>query len=392
MENMEEEQFGEGHLEQYFSPQITSHFIIPETIPERKLTFDEASRCLNTLGKDESGVRYAYLMMTVTEKKLTDISVIENFKHLLFLDLSGNFLNLEALEVLAKLPYLLFIKAERNRIESAALPCMPFLQVLILNKNQIIDTCGMIQPILETLELCDNSIYTAQFDAEGMKNLKVLSMSGNHLIDTSGTYPLGLEKLFLGKNNISKITPNINALTNLKILHLRENNIRKLNGFNENMANLTYLNLRDNKINKIRQFRKLTCLPNLDTLIVKGNPAGKKVRIDEDLDEEEREEQEEEYGEYGPPLDPIRVALLVLLPNLKRIDKDLVKPDEREEATAKKRQIMEEIFEEDSSESETEAPTTTDFTTDFTTETEVDEDYKRSKYPKTEEEEYDDDV
>lgn len=66
------------------------------------------------------------------------------------------------------------------------------------------------------------------------------------------------------------------CLTNLKILHLRDNGVRKLDGFSEDLKDLWYLNLRKNNINKFRQFRKLRCLPKLDTLIIIDNPvAGK---------------------------------------------------------------------------------------------------------------------
>lgn len=58
----------------------------------------------------------------------------------------------------------------------------------------------------------------------------------------------------------------------MKILHLRDNNIRKLDGFSEALKDLWYLNLRKNNINKFRQFRKLRCLPKLDTIIVTDNP------------------------------------------------------------------------------------------------------------------------
>nr|CAI5852002.1 unnamed protein product [Callosobruchus analis] len=37
-----------------------------------------------------------------------------NFKHLLFIDVSGNFLTTEALQVLTQIPYLLYLRAERN--------------------------------------------------------------------------------------------------------------------------------------------------------------------------------------------------------------------------------------------------------------------------------------
>ncbi|KAJ8928377.1 hypothetical protein NQ314_019042 [Rhamnusium bicolor] len=352
-----DEQLGEGGaLRGEGGPTVpsTPHFIVEEPIKDKKLSFEEASASLNTLGKDESGVRYAYLMISANEKKLTDVAIILNFKHVLFVDLSGNFLNLDALQVLSGMPFMIFLRADRNRIESAALSPMPYLQVLILNKNQITETCDINQPMLEYLELEDNLIYTAQFDTE-------------HL---SGTYPCSLEKLYLAQNRISKFTMDFSTLNNLKVLHLRENNIRKLNGFTEELENLTYLNLRGNKINKVRQFRKLMCLPNLETLIILENPV---CGVEEEKPKDEEIDEEEVFGEDElPPRDITRIPLLVLLPNLKRINKEIVALEEREEAEMGKRKISEQIFEELSSEDETEAPTTTGFTTEYTTETEID--------------------
>lgn len=65
-------------------------------------------------------------------RKLTDVRTILNFKHVLFVDVSGNYLTLDALQVLTEMPYLVLLKAERNLVESAALQRMPFLQVGII--------------------------------------------------------------------------------------------------------------------------------------------------------------------------------------------------------------------------------------------------------------------
>lgn len=390
MEEQEKVMYGEGQIP--ISPQPIGRSSLHFVIQEKKLTFPEASKCLCILGKDESGVRYAYLMLSVAEKFLTDIEIISNFKHVLYVDLSGNFLNLEALQPVCKLPYLLYLKAERNKIESAALTPMPYLQVLILSKNQITETCDINQPILETLDLGYNEIYTVQFDRERLENLKELSLHANHLLDTSGMYPLRLENLYLACNKITKIHRDLNTLTNLQVLHLRDNSIRKLNGFSDQLANLTYLNLRNNKINKVRQFRKLSCLPKLDTLIILHNPLytlkGKKIpqngttdRDDTDLDESERQDTErmttdresmigEDEAARQSSDSRIRLELLVLLPNLKRINKNAVLDAERERAIEHKWQLTDSIFEEVSSEDESEV-STTDFTTDFTTDTEV---------------------
>lgn len=362
-------QVGEGGAP---SPISIPHFVIEERIQEKKLTFDEASKCLNTLGKDESGVRYAYLMITATEKKLTDISIVVNFKHVLFLDVSDNFLNVDAFQVLSGMPFLLYLRAERNRLESADLDPMFYLQCMILNKNQITETCDVNQPSLEILELQDNLIYTIQLDRERLSNLKMLNLRGNQLIDFSGTYPSSLEKLYLNQNKISKIVADFSQLANLTVLHLRDNQIKKLSGFTDQLANLTYLNLRNNKINKVREFRRLQCLPKLDTLIILENPVmgSKDIAVPGEFDEEV--EDEEMFGEdqYAPK-DPTRISLIVLLPNLKRLNKDIITFEEKEEAQLRKSKILEQILDELSSDEETELPTTTDFTTDYTTDTEA---------------------
>lgn len=355
------------------TPRATTIFF-QESIKPRILSFNEASRCLNTLGKDESGVRYAYLMLTAVEKKLTDISVITKFKHLLYLDLSGNCLNLDGIQPVCELPYLLYLKAERNVIESAALKSIPFLQVLILNQNQIAETNDIVQKMLETLELGENSLYTAQFQEDQMDELKSLSLHGNYLLDTSGTYPRNVENLCLNRNRIMKITPHICKLKHLKVLNLRDNFIRKLNGFTSELENLTYLNLRGNKIRKTRQFRKLQCLPKLDTLIVLENQLYRKEKenlVEEETAEEEENEEVDELSERDDDDEEkrIRLTLLVLLPNLKRINKVEVSDEERQESKEKAKQLTTEIFAEDSSEDEADVTmTTTDLTTEYLTE------------------------
>ncbi|XP_030764578.1 leucine-rich repeat-containing protein 23-like [Sitophilus oryzae] len=364
----------------FFEPPVPQ-FIVAYDIPvkDKKLTWDEASRCLNTLGRDETGARYAYLMITATDKKLTDISIVLSFKHVLFLDFSGNFLTMEALQVLSQMPFLILLKADRNRIESGALGEMPYLQVLSLNINKVEETYDIAQPMLETLNLEFNQIFTAQFESERLPHLKELDLKGNHLMDISGMYPEHLERLFAAQNKITRISGlAMSKLTNLTTLHLRDNKIKKLNGFSEYFTKLEYLNVRNNNITKLRQFRKLACLPNLRTLIITGNPVRGKQRFDTvkgegGAEEDEDDPQEEAFGEDGPVrrMDPVRVGLLVLLPNLTRIDKDLVTLEEREEALMTKDKQMELIMGEISSDEETEPPTTT-YTSEVGGESETD--------------------
>lgn len=135
-----------------------------------------------------------------------------------------------------------------------------------------------------------------------------------------------LERLFVAQNKITRLN-DLSQLTNLTTLHLRDNNIRKLNDFTQFLTKLTYLNLRSNNIMKLRQFRKLACLPSLEVLVYTGNPMeGKKPTIldiqGEGGADNTEVDDEEAFGEDGPDFkkpgfDPIRIGVLVLLPNLK---------------------------------------------------------------------------
>lgn len=102
---------------------------------------------------------------------------------------------------------------------------------------------------------------------------------------------------------------------NLKTLHLRSNRLVELDGFTERCRSLSYVNLRDNEILRISELKKLDCLPKLETLVVLGNTFLRK-KIEE--------KEEKEY----------RRAILTMLSKLKRIDKDPVLDQERNEAKA----------------------------------------------------------
>ncbi|KAF9408839.1 hypothetical protein HW555_011613 [Spodoptera exigua] len=218
--------------------------------------------------------------------KLTRIDAIRSFKNIMFLDVSNNCLDIQALQVIAELPYLILIHADDNKLSSAELKPMKYLQVIIFNNNQITSVADVHQEQLSTLELGFNKITKIDFKSK-MNKIKTLA---------------GIE-----------------LLVNLRILHVRNNPIRYLDGFNEDQGKLQYINLRNCQVATLRQVKKMKVLKALDTLIMKGCPymGGK--------GEEDAEKEEED--------DPqIRVELLATLPRLKRINKDIVTPEEREES------------------------------------------------------------
>lgn len=316
---------------------------IPE-LGDATLEFEVASQCLELLGKEQSGLRYAYLLIAPVNRRLTDISVITQFKHILFVNISGNRLTTENIKCLAQLPFLLLIQADRNMIEFGTLAPIKYLQVinalfhrqygddvffkvLTLNVNLIKTPAGIRQPGLECLELnCNQIADIAELDAKDVPNLKILEARGNLIKTINPLYFTNLDSLYLAENNIKHIR-DLSHLVNLRILHLRHNKISKLRGFSKTMAKLQYINLRDNRIDKLTRLQKLRCLPAFDTLIVLQNPI---------MDIEKKMMGEEEEDEYGGEDDKISVRILILhiLPNLKRINKDMVTDDEREALAA----------------------------------------------------------
>lgn len=302
--------------------------------------------------------------MNATDMKLTDVTKILAFKHVLFVDVSGNRLDQEALDVLADMPYLVLLKAERNVIGGASFRPMPYLQTLALGANRVADTRAISQPYLDALDLSDNAIARADFDGD-LPALKQLDLHGNRLDELGGALPTSIEKLFVAQNRIASIREmDVAKLINLKVLHLRANRLRKLDGFTKELANLRYINLRSNDVRSLRQFHKLRCLPKLDTLIVSDNPVSGLYVAPGEATEDEAVEDEE-----GASKSSFRISLLVMLPRLERIDKIPVTAEERDEAFFIEDERYGEIMAEGSSE-EDEIANGTAATTDYTTETE----------------------
>lgn len=198
---------------------------------------------------------YTYLKAECTGMGLTDVRAIATFKHLQFVNVSDNILILSDLQVLTELPYLLLLHADRNLIRSAALKRTKFLQVIIMNNNDISSCHDIYQPQLSTLELGYNKITKVHFD-NNMPEIKCLDFRYNMIQDLIDWNFPNLMCLYLAGNKIKRLD-GIEKLVNLRILHLRNNPIKKINGFHENMIHLKYLNLRNCKVSTLRQVKKL---------------------------------------------------------------------------------------------------------------------------------------
>ncbi|XP_059815059.1 leucine-rich repeat-containing protein 23-like isoform X2 [Hypanus sabinus] len=258
----------------------------PEQVHLHPLTPEIMAESLSLLCKTGNALAHAYVRVDLKDRELTDVYALSSFIHLRYVDISGN--QLFDISPLAHLSQLLWLNAEGNRLTSARLDNLPFLQIASFARNRIQDTEGIAHPFLETLNLSHNQIRAVSgFDPLKLTFLHTLELRANHLESTLGICLPHLRHLYL-------------------TLHLRENQIEKLDGFSVRMGSLQYLNLRANQIIDIQQTKRLHCLPKLRALVLAENPC---------TDEESH-----------------RLEVLMALPGLQRLDKESFTPDERAEA------------------------------------------------------------
>lgn len=274
------------------------------------LTFDDACKGLCMLGKTANGLQHAYLKIRLVDQNLCDVAVITGFRHVLIVDLSGNMLDDDAVQVLATMQFLVVIQVDRNNLTSARLPPMEYLQLLLLNQNYIEDITGSVEHTqLTCLELSHNRIINAAgLDRTILTNLRTLDLSHNQLTSVADLELDTLENLYLCSNSIKKFK-GLRRFPRLKVLHMRGNPLKRLKGISKKkLPALEYLNVRECELSSLDQFSVLADLPTLATLVITDNPA--------------IQDTEEGY----------RPEVLSYVRQLKRLDKLPVLDEELEEA------------------------------------------------------------
>ncbi|NXL06774.1 LRC23 protein, partial [Mesembrinibis cayennensis] len=237
-------------------------------------------------------------------RDLTDISLLERFIHLRYVDLSEN--KLQDLSPLRGLTHLLWLKVDGNLLTSACMQELPYLQIISFAHNRIRATEGITHPRLASLCLKGNKIQTALGLSHGqLFNLQILELRGNALESTAGLSLPKLKNLYLAQNAIRRLE-GLEGLGQLSTLHLRDNQLETLDGFCGSMKSLQYLNLRNNGISSLQEVAKLQVLPMLQALVLLDNPCSDEANY--------------------------RLEVLALLPHLQRLDKELFEQDERAEA------------------------------------------------------------
>ncbi|XP_070266856.1 leucine-rich repeat-containing protein 23 isoform X1 [Myotis yumanensis] len=288
------------------------------------LTEDMMKEGLSLLCKTGNGLAHAYVKLEVKERELTDIQLLRSYIHLRYVDISEN--HLTDVSALNHLTHLLWLKADGNRLRSAQLNELPYLQIASFAYNQIADTEGISHPRLGILNLKGNHIrLVTGMDPEKLISLHTLELRGNQLESTVGINLPTLKNLFLAQNMLKKVE-GLEHLKNLTTLHLRDNQIDTLSGFSEGMKSLQYLNLRGNMVSNLQELAKLQNLPKLRALVLLDNPCT----------------DESDY----------RQEALVHIPQLERLDKEFFEEEDRAEANEIRQRMKEEQEQEQDAETE----------------------------------------
>uniref|UniRef100_A0A3Q4BD99 Leucine-rich repeat-containing protein 23 n=1 Tax=Mola mola TaxID=94237 RepID=A0A3Q4BD99_MOLML len=292
---------------------IFSDVGLEETLEEDEVKFsiltqETISQGLSLLSQTGNGLGHAFIKLDLNDKQLNDITALSSYVHLRFLDVSNN--HITNLSPLASLTHLLWLKVDNNALTS--LKGQPFaqlryLQWLSIAGNHITDPDGLVGPSLERLILSGNDIQKVSGLHSGFfMNLVSLELRGNQLETTDGISLPKLQRLYLAQNVIKRLE-GLEKLENLTTLHLRDNELDSLDGLNPNMKSLQYLNVRGNAILDKTALQSLIHVSNtLRALVISENPV-----VD--------------AADY-------RVNVLILLPQLERLDKEHVSPEERAEA------------------------------------------------------------
>lgn len=275
-----------------------------EKSPDAPLTEEIMAGSLLLLCKTGNGLSHAYVRLDAAQKELTDISIIKNYIHLRYIDISNN--NLKDISALNNLTHLLTLKADFNKLTQIKLEPLPYLQHASFTNNRIRSTEGISHPKLEHLNLNKNEIAEVNgLESEKLPSLLTLELRENKLQTTKGIKVASLKSLFLAANQITTLE-DLGELKNLAALHLRDNKLDKLDGFMEKMNSLQYINIRGNLISDYAEVKKLQCLPKLRAIVLLDTPLT-------------------ENGDY-------RLEVLISVRRLERLDKDEYLQEERTEA------------------------------------------------------------
>ena len=281
----------------------------PDPNAEKKRVHEIFKTGLSQVNKTYDNSGYAYTNLTLQEKELKDLhDILNNYPHLKHINISQN--EVQNIDSIAAVPYLLTLNASTNLINSIELftdsNVLSFMQFVNLSNNKIVKFPAIQLPRLRKLNLNENKIDSCE-DFQGHPTLEVLELRKNKLKTCLGLRDMpALRELYLAENKIKGLT-GLENLPSLKNLHLRQNLIKVLVKPLPDLPAIFHFNVRENRIADVKQIKKFKYFTSLKSATIIGNPVT------------------EELGD-------VKKELIILLPQLTRINKDEVTPEDREDA------------------------------------------------------------
>nr|XP_034984509.1 leucine-rich repeat and guanylate kinase domain-containing protein [Zootoca vivipara] len=233
------------------------------------LTEEMTAEALQKLGRSAPGTEHVYLNLSLSDRKLSDISILCRYVHLEKLDLSHN--KIDDISCVSYMPYLLDLNVSHNELTTYFDFKPPKnLQVVDFsdNKIQVMQDLSAYQS-LKKLILDSNEIEEIQ-GLENCQCLTYLSLADNKITAINGLKNLPIKTLCLKSNQISKAV-GLEELKVLQKLDLSDNQISSLEGLEEHKL-LEEINLQDNQVAELGELEYFESLPLLRVLNLKNNP------------------------------------------------------------------------------------------------------------------------
>lgn len=228
-------------------------------------------KSLSMLGATPS-CQHAYLRIDLADLGLTSLDAIRDFKHLQFVNLSGN--RLRTLEPLGALRCLLHLNASFNLIiRTQGFTAPDQLETVDMSYNMISDLGEWgVHKYLRELNLRGNFVSRIGPGLKRNAELRMLDISENHIARIENMDGLGLHTLYLAQNRLTSLE-GIGNLKQLQVLNVRHNCITSIAALlPADIPRLRKLCISENRICHIKEVEGLQGFSYLCDLLLAPNP------------------------------------------------------------------------------------------------------------------------
>ncbi|KAL6527941.1 hypothetical protein OROMI_029752 [Orobanche minor] len=218
--------------------------------------------------------------LSLTQRALSDVSCLSEFKNLGRLDLGFN--NLTSLEGLKSCINLKWLSVAQNKLQSLkGVECLTNLYVLNAGKNKLI-SMDEVKSLasLRALILNENEISSV-CKLDKMKELNTLVLSRNPITSLGDSLVKlkSITKLSLSNCQLQTIGSSLKSCLELKELRLAHNEIMNVPSEFGLLVKLQNLDMGNNLITNRSNLKVLSSLVNLRNLNLQGNPIAEKENL-----------------------------------------------------------------------------------------------------------------